>query len=219
MNTSPDLPYPDATELANHWWWRPGWQPGTHWYSWHITPQDHPAIAELAAHYQAHLAGHPALDLIPARWLHLTVQGIGDVTQVGDATRDAIVQAVRQRLCDVTVRPVQFHLPVLHREAVVLPATDPTWLTQLRHAIRAGIGDILGSDAVPESSDGFRPHISIAYVNQDTPAGDIRHRLSAASPAPATVKFQHVDLIDVNRDSRMYQWRTVARAALHPENK
>jgi hypothetical protein len=40
MAVGPGLPYPDADELANHWWWRPGWQVGTRFYTWHVTVAD-----------------------------------------------------------------------------------------------------------------------------------------------------------------------------------
>ena len=73
------MPYPDATELADHWWWRPGWQVGTRFYAWHVTLDDQPQLRELAARYQAAFAPVDALDLIPEQWLHITMQGIDHV--------------------------------------------------------------------------------------------------------------------------------------------
>jgi len=71
-------PYPDATTMANHWWWRPDWSPGTRWYSWHVTVEEQPELQDLVGAYQGALAPVQTLDRICREWLHLTVQGIGN---------------------------------------------------------------------------------------------------------------------------------------------
>lgn len=67
--------------LTNHRWWRPGWRVGRSFYTWHLTFDDHPQVADLARRWQAgiDLAG---LDHIPADGLHLTMQGIGFTDEV-----------------------------------------------------------------------------------------------------------------------------------------
>jgi len=37
------------TNIADHWWWRPGWGPGTRFYTFHFTFQDQPVVREHAA--------------------------------------------------------------------------------------------------------------------------------------------------------------------------
>ncbi len=85
----------DATEVHNHWYWRPGWRVGTRFYTWHITFEDQTEVVDLAAQYRDRLSRQPELDLIPPRWLHLTMQGIGFVDQVDAADVEAIVAAAR----------------------------------------------------------------------------------------------------------------------------
>ena len=84
--------------MADHWWWRPGWQPGRRMYTWHFTFDGQPAVHDLAAAYQARLAGLPDLDMIPARWLHLTTQGVGFTDEVTDSETDALLAATEKRL-------------------------------------------------------------------------------------------------------------------------
>ena len=212
--TLPPLPYPDATELVNHWWWRPGWTVGTRFYAWHITVNDLPELRDLVSTYQQGLADFPTLDLIPPEWMHITVQGVGHTRDVSVAERDAIVRSAAARLAGIAAPTLAFHRPVLHREAVVIPPTDPEPLRAIRTAIRAGIGDILGSDRVPETADGFRPHVSAAYVNTDEVPLAVRAALDAVTVAPTRVTIRQASLIEMHRDHRMYEWKSLTTIPL-----
>ena len=79
MNDLPEWARQHATEMRDHWWWRPGWKVGRRFWTWHYTFETCPALHELVAAYQGLLEELPTLDLIPQRWLHLTVQGLGFV--------------------------------------------------------------------------------------------------------------------------------------------
>jgi 2'-5' RNA ligase len=213
-STLPPLPYPDADELVDHWWWRPGWQVGTRFYAWHITVNDLPGLRDLVRTYQQALAEFPTLDLIPAQWMHITVQGVGHTRDVPDAERDAIMDAVGARLAEIPAPTLIFHRPVLHREAVVIPPTDPEPLRAIRTAIRAGIGDALGSDRVPDAPDGFRPHVSAAYVNAPEDPIAVRAALDACSANAVQVTITHASLIEMHRDHRMYEWKSAQQRLL-----
>jgi hypothetical protein len=82
--------------ITDHWWWRPGRRR----YAWHVTFADIPSVGRLAARARARarLAGLPGLDLVPARWLHLTMQDVGFTDEVPDADLAAIVAAARRYL-------------------------------------------------------------------------------------------------------------------------
>jgi hypothetical protein len=101
MAAGPGLPYPDADELANHWWWRPGRQVGTRFYTWRVTVADLLALSEHVVAYQEPLRRFAFLDLIPSEWLHITVQGIDHTHAIDRAERDAIVDAVAERLVPI----------------------------------------------------------------------------------------------------------------------
>ena len=57
----------DAPELTDHWWWRPRWQVGTRYYSWHVLLDGQPELRAYAARYQEALRPFGALDLVPDR--------------------------------------------------------------------------------------------------------------------------------------------------------
>lgn len=94
-------------------------------------------------------------------------------------------------------------------ETLVQPAEA---VREVRRAIRAGIGDVWTT--VPESMEGFTPHVSVAYSNADGPAEPIRRALAAAQAEPVTCTVTHAELITLGRDEQMYTWKTVTRAAL-----
>jgi 2'-5' RNA ligase len=211
----PERTYRHATELRDHWWWRPGWRVGTRFYAWHITLDDAPELYPLAEYWRERLRAFEYLDPIPDRWLHLTMQGVGRVEDVPDRTRDRVVGAVRQRLAELGPVRVTFQRPVVHSEAVVLPAIPPTAVDAVRRAVRTGMSDAIGADAVPERAEGFQPHVSLAYVNRDRGAAAVVEAIETADePEAVSVGIRHTSLLELHRDNQMYEWRMVAAARL-----
>lgn len=217
--TYPRAPYPDAEHLADHWWWRPGWGPGTRFYTWHITLEDLPELRHLAGFYKTALRSCSMVDPVPDEWLHITMQGIGHVKDVSDDERDAIVAAVRDRLAKLEPAAMTFRAAVLHREAVVVPPADPSPLRAIRSTVRAGIADVWGEDRVPESATGFRPHVSVAYVNTATDPAPIRQALNEVKPDPVAVNIDSVALIVLDRDQGMYEWDSAIAARIGPRHE
>lgn len=193
--------------MADHWWWRPGWKPGRRMYTWHITFDDQPSIQNLAARYQAKLSALPGLDLIPARWLHLTTQGVGFTDEVSDTDVDAIVDRARQRLAKVD--PVQATLgpATVTPEAILLDAVPLPELRRIRDELRASITDVLGPDQLMEGDD-WTPHVSVAYSNSTAPVPP--YLAAVENGDTASVPISHVQLIVLDRDQRMYEWTTRA---------
>lgn len=210
----PALPYADAESLADHWWWRPGWQVGTRFYAWHVTVADLPALADHVAAYQEPLRAYGFLDPIPRPWLHITVQGLDHTSAVPDPVRDTVAAAVGERLAAIPAPTLTFARPVLFTDAVVIPPTDPRPLAAIRAAIRAGIETTYGPpEGKPTSL--FRPHVSAAYVNAPADPSRVRAVLDAVKAHPVQATVTHVSLIEMHRDSRMYEWTTITTAALH----
>ena len=111
---------PQAATVRNHWWWRPGWRAGRHFYACHLTLADQPQLRELVGRYQDAIRYQANLDLIPARWLHLTMQGIGFADEISTADLDAVTEHLEERFRAVQPPEATFHRPSVWSEAVVL---------------------------------------------------------------------------------------------------
>jgi hypothetical protein len=194
--------------MRNHWYWRPGWQQGTRFYTFHVTWRDQPAVQKLGEETRARLAGVPGLDPVPAEWLHLTMQGVGFADEVSDADLRAVTAAAESRLASVKPVPVVLPPPRAASEGVATYATPAGVLDDVRDAVRAAIGDVRGPQRVPEAA-GWAAHVSFAYASADGPAAPVNRVLAGVSGATATVRA--VDLIRIGRDRRVYEWETIAR--------
>lgn len=200
--------------LVNHWWWRPGWSVGRSFYTWHLTFDDATAtpLHELVGQLQERLADVEGLDLIPHRWLHLTMQGLGFTDEVSDDDVEAITRTAAERLAavpafELTLGPIQ-----ADDEATGLLVRPWDAVNAVRDGIRSGIAEVW--DEVPENPE-FHPHVSIAYSNADVPTGPLRERVAPLRDiAPVTVPIKGAQLIRLNRDNQMYEWETVAEVAL-----
>lgn len=200
-----------ATELTNHWWWRPGWKVGTRYYAWHITFDDQAGFHSLVDRYQEQLAHVDGLDLIPREWLHLTIQGLGFVEDVSVSQVDDVLANVGERFSELNPVTVRFEKPIIRPEAIALIPRPFELVQDLQRQIREAIADVLGQDAVPaEPATGFQPHVSIAYVNTPQPADAVVQALSRAEAQAVSVDLPQVALIEMHRDRRMYEWETVA---------
>jgi 2'-5' RNA ligase len=200
-----DLP----SRMRDHWWWRPGWRAGRAMYTWHVTFECQPKLHELVKSYQKVLAPLPGLDAIPIRWLHLTMQGIGFTDEVAPQDAADIAEAARKRLA--TCQPVSLSIghAQVDPEAILLHVSPSGALNQVRNGVRYGIADVWGESRVPETED-WIPHVSIAYSNSDGPATPYTEALSTAPSEPVDLTVSAVSLIQLSRDTHLYQWITKA---------
>ncbi|WP_322767552.1 2'-5' RNA ligase family protein [Frankia sp. Cr1] len=199
--------------MRDHWWWRPGWRVGRSFYTFHITFDSTPDVVDLAGRYQRALT-LPTLDPVPADGLHLTMQGIGFTDEVNRTDLDAIISAAQARCAwlapfDVTIGPAD-----ADPEAVMLQVAPWAPVDELRAAVRAAIGDVWGEARIPGAAGGFTPHVSVAYSGADTSAAPLRQCLAGIEPVSVTSTVVAVQLIDLNRDRRVYRWSTVASMPL-----
>lgn len=197
--------------MADHWWWRPGWQPGSRFYTWHLTFQDAPQVHGLASRYRAALASVPGLDLVPDRWLHLTMQGLGFVEDVTEKDARAIVEASAVRLAAIPAFDLKLDRPAITPEAIRWDP-DSSGPAMVRHAIRTAINDVWPE--VPEAADGFSAHVTIAYSNSNGSTDPVNDALTTIPSSPAIARITQADLIILNRDRRMYEWTTFATVPL-----
>ncbi|MEU8196444.1 2'-5' RNA ligase family protein [Microbispora amethystogenes] len=202
----------DEQRMANHWWWRPGWKEGRRFYTWHFTFDGESDVQRIAQQYRERLNGVAGLDLVPDRWLHLTMQGLGFVDEVADKDVRAIVEAATIRLADIPAFELTLDRPQITPEAIRWEAAPAGPPAAVRTAVRAAISDVWTN--VPEPEEGFTPHVTIAYSNADGPATPVVAALGAVDAAPAVALMRNVQLIVLGRDRQMYEWETFATVPL-----
>jgi 2'-5' RNA ligase superfamily len=195
--------------MRNHWWWRPGWHVGRKMYTWHVTFNDQPPLHQLVKTYQAPLTSLSGLDLIPLRWLHLTTQGVAFTDEISWEDVARIIEAARKRLA--TQRPVSLTAgpALVDPEAIMLELPSASTLYPVRDKIRAALAEVRGAAKVPET-DQWNPHISIAYSNSDDTAAPYIEALRSVTHPPVDVTISAVHLIELSRDTHLYQWTTKA---------
>jgi len=203
---------PTVAEMADHWWWRPGWRHGRRMYYWHVTFPEAPEVQALAAAARERLAALPGMDLVPAQWLHLTTQAIGFTDEVGDGDLAAIAGAARRRLARVAPPQVVIGPARVITEGIVCDARPAGSLTPARDALRGAIGDVRGPARVPGRSEWW-PHVSLGYASAAGPAGPFEAALAGfTGVAPHTVSS--IQLVRLGRDHHLWEWDVCATVPL-----
>lgn len=177
-------------------------------YTWHFTFDDQPAVRDLAARYQARLDSLPGLDLVPARWLHLTTQGVGFTDEISDSDVGAIVDAARSRLAALSPAQVTLGPARVTPEAILLDVAPAAGLAAIRAGLRAAISDAWSPGQVPEPEE-WTPHVSVAYSSTTAPAGPYVAALADCGESAESL-IEAVQLIVLGRDRHVYEWTTRA---------
>lgn len=204
----------NAESVKDHWYWRPGWGIGTRFYTWHITFADKPEIVAFAGRYRDRLSEEPMLDVVPDQWLHLTMQGIGFVTSVSLDDVNAIALAARKRCAALAPFRLTLDKPYVDPESIQIAVQPPDPVRQLRAELRAAIADVWGDNHVPEPASPYTPHMSLAYVNSDGPAGPLAQAINSVTEAAASATIDSCQLIVLNRDPGMYVWEPFTTVAI-----
>lgn len=211
MSSDPTSPH--ATQLRNHWYWRPGWSPHRRFYTWHITFEGQHELHRLVTTYQAALRDIPGLDLVPLRWLHLTMQGVGFTDEVQPEEARVIANAASKRLARLSPVELTFDQSVIRPEAIAFQPSPAPALTKIRDEIRDGMAELWG-DGVPEASKGYEPHVTVAYANIDAPAARTLRALTGIASEPVQVTVDNATLIVLSRDQHIYRWKPFTYARL-----
>jgi 2'-5' RNA ligase len=205
---------PDEHVTRDHWWWRPGWREGRSFFTWHITFPGHGLISQIVSKFAEAARRLDTLDLVSVDGIHLTVQGVGFTDEVSAEDLERICEAARSRCSDVP--PIRANLgpPRVDEETVQMDVGPSSEILHLRRRIRSGIGDVWGPANVPESMDGFRPHITLAYSNGIARIDKINSVIGDLTAASSSVQISSVSLIRLNRDRKRYEWSEVAKVFL-----
>jgi 2'-5' RNA ligase len=202
---------PLPTQMADHWWQRPGRYPGRMLYQWHMAFHDQPRVLELVKTAQARLSGQPGLDIVAPHLLHLTTYIVGFADEVPKSAVEEMIASARERLSTVAPIPVTIGRVGYHPQAVALiveprGALDPV-LDAVREATEAA-GCQGHTDADP-----WLPHISVAYSHADGPAAPIINALGLQLPK-AEITIKSISLVSQTQVGRSWQWQPLAEVRL-----
>jgi 2'-5' RNA ligase len=212
MSVADLAPGQHAAQVHDHWWWRPGWRVGRRFFAFHVTFEGQHDLYRLAATYRETLGGFETLTLVPDRWPHLTLQGLGFTDELPRAAVDDITAETTNRLAELSAVDVAFGEIVVASEAIAMPALPPEPIRLIRATIRSAIETVL--QEIPEDPQRFRPHVSVAYIREVGQADPYVAAVQAVDADPAQVRIRGVDLIEMHRDHRMYEWESLASIGL-----
>lgn len=198
-----------VSHTRNHWNWQPGWGVGTRYYAWHLTFEHCHEVFLLAERLRPALAHSAVQDVVPDAWLHLTMTGIGFADDVSQHQLDQIRDLVFAQLPDITDGVLTLDAVQVDADGVVLLARPDGWLLELLGVQRRAVEKVVG----PVDWDYFRPHVSLSYCNGGQPVERLVADLAqSAPPQPSLVVSRpRITLLELNRDSRQYQWRVLAQ--------
>lgn len=200
---------PDAAQMRDHWWLRPGWRSDTRMLSWHLTFEGELALHVRAQQAQQALADKDALDPVPTEWLHLSLADFGATE---DVTEDCVRQAINAAHDHIgAIGPLELHFSrtVVFAESVVFMPDDEPGLVQLRAALQESVRQVRGGGAPPSGAD-FDPHVSVAYANGPTDGADVVRALESAGLEDVGPVRPTLTLVELHRDGRLYRWRPVS---------
>jgi hypothetical protein len=182
-------------------------------YTWHITFDGQSPLHELVKAYQAALTPLSGLDLIPIRWLHLTMQGVAFTDEISWQEVADIIDAARMHLATQHSVSLAAGPAFVDPEAIMLELPSANALYPVRKSIRAAIAEVRGAANVPEAEQ-WNPHISLAYSSSDGPAAPYVKALQTVAHSPTDLTITAVHLIELSRDTHLYQWVTKAEIPL-----
>jgi 2'-5' RNA ligase len=200
-----------APGLRDHWQWRPDWATDRPCLLWYLSFPRDAALWRLAGRVHARLHGVPTVDAVPLRWLHLTLDDVGFVDQLSAGQIEAVVESGLSAADGWKVPPVTLGPVATMEDALVLRASPEAELGELRDRLRDSTETVLGPEAASGLKD-FRPHVTLAYSNDDCDQRMVMEPLGTVSSDQVVVAPPQLTLAEVTRRNRHYQW--TARAAI-----
>lgn len=200
---------PDAGQLRDHWWWRPGWSPGSRHLQWHLTFEGQRELHDAVTAVQGALAGFDVLEPVPLPWLHLTLAGFGEVTAVTEDCVRQVINAAHERLAAAPRVDLEFSHVTVYAESVVLTPEPSAGLAAVQALVEESGRHVLGQEA-PGISLPFAPHLSAAYCSGPVSGERVVAALAAIGDLAPVRVTPTLSLVEVERDGRAYTWRLVS---------
>lgn len=195
---------PETTDemLVRHWSWRPDWTHERRSWWWYATFETDSAVQGLAADARAAIRPDAPVDVVPDRWLHLTIAEVGYADTVPRRFAYECARQAHGRLADVP--PVDLEVgPVDTMPGAVVLPVGGAGLARVHDALAAAVRETL-----PEQPEGrpFVPHVSVAYVARDCRPADVLDDRVADGCASGRARLSRVSLVEVTRERCHYRW-------------
>jgi len=194
----------------DHWWWRPGWGPGSRYLTFHLTFEGATALHAAAERVAADLRGACAVDLVSTDWLHLTMTGVGFTAEVDDRALEGLSDVVFSWAAATRTDPLRFDRSFAYSEGFGIAMRPATWLDDLK-AIQS---DAVSAVRDVRNDSGFQPHVTLAYFSGDADLARVEHAARRLPEDGISVDHPRLSLIELGRDDRMYTWRILRQLTL-----
>lgn len=198
-------------------WRAHAWPAGQRRFHWLVVfDDDHPVHACYAAHVPV-LRRFPHLaDLVPAQWLHMTIQSLCPTTDTGPEEMARVAAVVRDRLADTAPPRVQLGPARLDGGAVTWAVYPEEELAAIQDEVRRASIEVLGDDRVWPQARHWWPHITLAYGAADGPADDLAGALARSRLPRVDTTITELALVDEEQDlqRREFRWREIDRVPI-----
>jgi 2'-5' RNA ligase len=200
---------PPASELTEHWSWRPEWTSERRSWWWYVTFEHDAAVHWSAERARAVLQPRGPVHVVPPRWLHLSLAEVGYVAEV---PRRAAYDAARTaQACLADIAPLCLDVgPISTMPGAVVLRVRGQGLDELQERLVSALADDLPHRPVQRP---FDPHVSVAYISKDCRSLDVLAEVRGGLPT-VTTGLNHVSLVEVVRDERHYRWTPRCRVSL-----
>lgn len=215
QHTDPSLPQNGSGQasLRDHWQWRPEWASDRPCLLWYLTFESQPELTRKAEQAQARLRGVSTVDVVPAAWLHLTLDDVGFADELAPEEVEDVIATARGAVADWSPPPITLGPVASMGDAVVLRADPADDLGELRGRLRAVTTTVLGRE-IPSRLRPFWPHVTLAYLNDSCAASSVLDPLAPVSVEQVVVAAPQVTLASVTRCEHHYRWTTRAEIPL-----
>lgn len=204
--------------LSRHWDWRPDWSADDRVWWWYGTFEHDDAVRRLADEAREVLRPDAPVDVVPTRWLHLTLAEVGHSATTPRHLAYEAARTAAPRLSDVG--PVQVDVgPVRTMSGAVVLRVRGAGLPGLYRRLLSSLPGELPCRPLQRR---FDPHISVAYLSQDCHPSDVLQddiRSRALMEHSVRTTLEHVTLAEVVRDRTHYRWTPRCRLSLRRDDR
>ncbi|HEX4813439.1 MAG TPA: 2'-5' RNA ligase family protein [Nonomuraea sp.] len=205
---------PLPTRMANRWERRQAFMlpPGQGQLFWHVLLGDDAEAQGIVRDAHERLAGLAGLDLVPLRFLHLTLFIAGRSHEIADEQVNVMAEEAAGQLARVGPIMVTLGRVFYHPEAIVLEARPAERLRPLLEAAKFATRAATGRDGVLAHEVGI-PHVTVAYSNADGPAAPIIDALGTQLPEREVI-IRSIHIVNQDGPETLWNWRPLAEVRL-----